>query len=79
LQALADALPRDDYLFGTDGNTTRVRIALALGDLDRAAVLLRTTSQTMLDNWSKLDDPRVSTASVDSHDFRFSYSRVRFF
>ena len=57
LQALADALPRDDYLFGTDGNITRVRIALALGELDLAAELLRSTSETMLDNWSKLEDP----------------------
>ena len=57
LQALADALRRDDYLFGTDGNITRVRIALALGELDLAAELLRSTSETMLDNWSKLEDP----------------------
>ena len=57
LQALADVLPRDDYLFGTDGNITRVRIALALGELDKAAELLRSTSETMLDSWSKLEDP----------------------
>jgi len=30
LQALADAFPRDDYLFGTDGNIMRVYIALAV-------------------------------------------------
>jgi hypothetical protein len=57
LQTLADALPREDFLFGTDGNHTRVRIALALGELDRAAELMRSTSETLLDNWSKLDDP----------------------
>ncbi len=57
LQALADALPRNDFLFGTDGDTTRVSIALSLGDLDGAAKLLRSTSEILLDNWSKLEDP----------------------
>ncbi len=57
LQALADALPHYNFLFGTDGDTTRVSIALALGDLDGAAKLLRSSSETMLDNWSKLEDP----------------------
>lgn len=57
LQALADALPRDTRLFGTDGDLVRVRIALALGERERAASLLRTTSQTLLQNWPRIEDP----------------------
>lgn len=57
LQALADQLPRDPFLFGTGGNNTRVRIALALGDIDQASALMRSTSETLLEKWSTIDDP----------------------
>jgi hypothetical protein len=57
LQALADQLPRGDELFGVDGNPIRARIALTLGDVDRASALMRSTSEILLDQWSTIADP----------------------
>lgn len=56
LRSLADALRRDASDFGAS-DLMRVRIALALDEVDRAAILLRTTSETVLDDWSQVDDP----------------------